>query len=267
MIHPVRTAIGWSASRQDRAVALMLAVAAYIPILLTSPGRVTADTKTYLTVDPGEVLRQATSMWDPSVGAGTVPHQNIGYLFPLGPFYWLMDAVGIPDWLTQRLLWGTLVFAAAYGAYRLVRWLGWTPIAAAVAAVAYGFSPYLLSYLARLSVILGPWAALPWMILLAAKAARTRSWKPAAQSAVVVALVGSVNATALVLAGIGPLIWLLADVASRVAVIADGDIVPDGATATVVRSSPLFAPQVAKILTPGPWLTVGEVADALQESG
>jgi arabinofuranan 3-O-arabinosyltransferase len=214
MIHPVRTAIGWSASRQDRAVAAILAVAAYVPILLTSPGRVSADTKTYLTVDPGEVLRQATSMWDPSVGAGTVPHQNIGYLFPLGPFYWLMDAVGIPDWLTQRLLWGTLVFAAAYGAYRLLRWLGWAPIAAVVAASAYGFSPYLLSYLARLSVILGPWAALPWMILLAAKAARTRSWRPAAQFAVVVALVGSVNATALVLAGIGPVIWLAADVAS-----------------------------------------------------
>ena len=66
-------------------------------------------------------------MWDPSVGAGTVPHQNIGYLFPLGPYYWLMDAVGIPDWLTQRLLWGTLVFAAAYGAYRLLRWLGLGP--------------------------------------------------------------------------------------------------------------------------------------------
>jgi arabinofuranan 3-O-arabinosyltransferase len=214
MIHPVRTAIGWSASRQDRAVAAVLAVAAYVPMLLTSPGRVSADTKTYLTVDPGEVLRQATSMWDPSVGAGTVPHQNIGYLFPLGPFYWLMDAAGIPDWLTQRLLWGTLVFAAAYGAYRLVRWLGWAPVAAVVAAFAYGFSPYLLSYLARLSVILGPWAALPWMILLAAKAARTRSWKPAAQFAVVVALVGSVNATALVLAGIGPIIWLVADVAS-----------------------------------------------------
>ena len=214
MIHPVRTAIGWSANRQDRVVAAVLAVAAYVPMLLTSPGRVSADTKTYLTVDPGEVLRQATSMWDPSVGAGTVPHQNIGYLFPLGPFYWLTDAVGIPDWLTQRLLWGTLVFAAAYGAYRLLRWLGWAPVAAVVAAFAYGFSPYLLSYLARLSVILGPWAALPWMILLAAKAARTRSWRPAAQFALVVALVGSVNATALVLAGIGPIIWLVADVAS-----------------------------------------------------
>lgn len=214
MIRPVRNVIGWSACRQDRAVAALLAVAAYVPMLLASPGEVSADTKSYLTLDPGAVLRQATTMWDPSVGAGTVPHQNIGYLFPLGPFYWLMDAVGLPDWLTQRLLWGTLVFAAAYGVYRLVRWLGWAPVAAVVAAFAYGFSPYLLSYLARLSVILGPWAALPWMILLAAKAARTRSWRPAAQFAVVVALVGSVNATALVLAGIGPIVWLVADVAA-----------------------------------------------------
>jgi arabinofuranan 3-O-arabinosyltransferase len=214
MIRPVRTLIGWSARRPDRAAAALLAFAAYVPMLLTSPGEVSADTKSYLTIDPGAVLRQATSMWDPSVGAGTVPHQNIGYLFPLGPFYWSMDVVGVPDWLAQRLLWGTLVFAAAYGVYRLVRWLGWAPVAAIVAAFAYGFSPYLFSYLARLSVILGPWAALPWMILLAAKAARTRSWRPAAQFALVVALVGSVNATALVLAGIGPVVWLVADVAS-----------------------------------------------------
>jgi energy-coupling factor transport system ATP-binding protein len=59
---------------------------------------------------------------------------------------------------------------------------------------------------------------------------------------------------------------LVAEVATRVAVIADGEIVADGATGSVVRSSPLFAPQVAKILTPEPWLTVGQVADALAES-
>ncbi|MDH3958542.1 MAG: ATP-binding cassette domain-containing protein [Actinomycetota bacterium] len=60
---------------------------------------------------------------------------------------------------------------------------------------------------------------------------------------------------------------LVAAVASRVAVIADGEIVADGATGTVVRSSPLFAPQVAKILTPEPWLTVDQVAHALGEPG
>jgi len=214
MISPIRAATAWCTRAPDRAVALLLALASYVPILLTSPGQVSADTKTYLTLDPGSVLSQAASMWDPTVGAGTVPHQNIGYLFPLGPYYWVMEQIGIPDWLTQRLLWGTLVFAAAYGMYRLARWIGWGPTGALVSAFAYGFSPYLLSYLARLSVILGPWAALPWMILLAAKAARTRSWRPAAQFAVVVALVGSVNATALVLAGLGPVIWLIADVVS-----------------------------------------------------
>ena len=196
------------------AAALLFGLCAYVPILLTDPGRVSADTKSYLTIDPSAVLRRAPSMWDPSVGAGTVPHQNIGYLFPLGPYYWLMEAASIPDWITQRLLWGTLVFAAAFGMFRLVRWLGWGVAGAVVAGFAYGFSPYVLSYLARLSVILGPWAALPWMVLLVAKAARTRSWKPAAQFAVIVALVGSVNATSLVLAGLAPVVWLIVDVVS-----------------------------------------------------
>jgi energy-coupling factor transport system ATP-binding protein len=60
---------------------------------------------------------------------------------------------------------------------------------------------------------------------------------------------------------------LVAEVATRVAVLADGEIVADGPTGHVVRSSPLFAPQVAKILTPEPWLTVGQVEHALAASG
>jgi energy-coupling factor transport system ATP-binding protein len=41
-------------------------------------------------------------------------------------------------------------------------------------------------------------------------------------------------------------------------------VVADGPTAEVVVGSPVFAPQVAKVLAPLPWLTVGEVAQALQ---
>ncbi|MEM8618284.1 MAG: alpha-(1-_3)-arabinofuranosyltransferase family protein [Actinomycetota bacterium] len=201
--------------RADRAVTAILAAVSYLPILLSSPGRVSADTKTYLTIDPARLLSGAWSMWDPSVGAGTVPHQNIGYLFPLGPYYWLAERLAAPDWLAQRIVWGTLVFAAAYGTYRLCRWLRWEPTTALVAALAYGFSPYLLSYLARLSIILFPWAALPWLILLVALAARTKRWWPAAAFALVVVTVGSVNATALLLAGLGPVIWLFTDLATR----------------------------------------------------
>ena len=56
---------------------------------------------------------------------------------------------------------------------------------------------------------------------------------------------------------------LAATVATRTVVIADGEIVVDGPTASVVVGSPAFAPQVAKILAPDPWLTVEQVAGAL----
>jgi energy-coupling factor transport system ATP-binding protein len=60
---------------------------------------------------------------------------------------------------------------------------------------------------------------------------------------------------------------LAAEVASRVVVLAEGEIVADGPTAEVVTGSPLFAPQVAKILQPGPWLTVADVQMAMVASG
>ena len=57
---------------------------------------------------------------------------------------------------------------------------------------------------------------------------------------------------------------LAAELAHRVVILADGEIVADGPTDEVVVSSPSFAPQVAKVLAPLPWLTVPQVADALE---
>jgi energy-coupling factor transport system ATP-binding protein len=54
-----------------------------------------------------------------------------------------------------------------------------------------------------------------------------------------------------------------AAVADRVVVLADGDVVADGPARDVVTHSPVFAPQVAKVLAPLPWLTVEEVEHAL----
>ncbi len=56
---------------------------------------------------------------------------------------------------------------------------------------------------------------------------------------------------------------LVADVADRVVILADGEVVADGPTEEVVTSSPMFAPQVAKILSPQHWLTVDQVAGSL----
>jgi energy-coupling factor transport system ATP-binding protein len=57
---------------------------------------------------------------------------------------------------------------------------------------------------------------------------------------------------------------LAADVATRVIVLADGEIVADGPAPDVVIGSPMFAPQVSKVLSPQPWLTVAQVARALE---
>jgi energy-coupling factor transport system ATP-binding protein len=59
---------------------------------------------------------------------------------------------------------------------------------------------------------------------------------------------------------------LVAEVADRVVVLADGEVVADGPVESVVAASPTFAPQVAKILRPLPLLTVSQVADALRRA-
>ncbi|ROQ69293.1 energy-coupling factor transport system ATP-binding protein [Streptomyces sp. 840.1] len=56
---------------------------------------------------------------------------------------------------------------------------------------------------------------------------------------------------------------LAAELAHRVVILADGDVVADGPTPEVVVSSPAFAPQISKILAPQEWLTVSQVGAAL----
>jgi energy-coupling factor transport system ATP-binding protein len=55
---------------------------------------------------------------------------------------------------------------------------------------------------------------------------------------------------------------LAAEVATRVVVLAEGEVVADGPVRQVLSGSPAFAPQVAKILHPVRLLTVDEVVEA-----
>src|SRR5215213_5736713 len=217
--------------RLSRAVEVAaLAALAYLPFLASSRGRLSADTKQYLYLDPGRLMERATSLWDPQVAAGTVPHQNIGYLFPMGPWYWTFDQLGVPDWVAQRLWLGTVLFAAGAGVLFLLRTLGWrqdgvgdegaedaarrtwlvrlTGGGALAAAAVYMLSPFVLENAGRFSVLLLPWDGLPWLVGLTQRALRTGSWRHPAVFALVVTVVGGVNATALVLAGLGPLLWI-----------------------------------------------------------
>jgi len=56
---------------------------------------------------------------------------------------------------------------------------------------------------------------------------------------------------------------LVAEVADRVVVMAEGEVVADGPVAHVLGGSTAFAPQVSRVLGAGGWLTVGDVERAL----
>ncbi|MFJ9346122.1 ABC transporter ATP-binding protein [Streptomyces sp. NPDC101237] len=56
---------------------------------------------------------------------------------------------------------------------------------------------------------------------------------------------------------------LAAEIAHRVVLLAEGEVIADGPTDDIVVASPSFAPQVTKILAPQRWLTVAQVREAL----
>ena len=150
----------------------MLGLLAYVPALTAGRGRMPADTKLYLYLDPGRLVSDAPYTFDGRQFAGWVPHQTISYLWPSGPWYWLFDAIGVPDWIAHRLWIGTILFVAGLGVRWLARLLGIVGAAAVAAAAVYQLSPYVLPYLSRTSLMLLPYAGLGWIVGLTVLAAR-----------------------------------------------------------------------------------------------
>jgi energy-coupling factor transport system ATP-binding protein len=58
----------------------------------------------------------------------------------------------------------------------------------------------------------------------------------------------------------------VARTAQRVVVLADGEVITSAPTVDALAASPVFAPQVAKILAPQAWLTTQQVAAALADT-
>ena len=185
---------------------------AYLPILLTSPGKVVADTKEYLYLDPGRLLERAPYMWTPNIALGTVTHQQIGYLFPTGPYYWIMHMLGVPAWVSQRLWFGTILIVAALGVLYLMRTLHVRGPGVPLAAVdVHARARTRSNFVSRISVLLLPMCGLPWMLAFAIRAARSRRPRVAISRALRArgAVVGSINLTALVFVGIAPVLWIV----------------------------------------------------------
>ena len=198
-----------SSSRRPSLGLLVLAAVTYLPALTAKPGRMPTDTKLYLYLDPGRLVADAPFTWDTRQFAGWVPHQTIAYLWPSGPWFWVFDRLGVPDWVAHRLWIGTLLFLAGLGVRFAARTLGLTGSAAAVAGIVYALSPYLLPYVSRTSVMLLPYMGLGWLVALTVRAATRTRWRDVGWFGLVVLTVGAVNATALALVAPAPVLWLV----------------------------------------------------------
>ncbi|MFM7045956.1 MAG: alpha-(1-_3)-arabinofuranosyltransferase family protein, partial [Ilumatobacteraceae bacterium] len=194
----------------------LLVLAAYVPLLAARPGRMVADTKLYLYLDPGRLIESARWTWDSSQFGGGVPHQIVAYLWPQGPWYWLFDHLGTPDWVAHRLWVGTLFAVGGLGVRWAAKHVGLALPAATIAALAYQASPYVLPYASRTSAMLLPWAALGWIVGHSSRGLVTgRRWRHAAAIALIVASCGAVNATALLMVVPAPVLVIVDDVLRR----------------------------------------------------
>ncbi|WP_121252687.1 alpha-(1-_3)-arabinofuranosyltransferase domain-containing protein [Nocardioides ferulae] len=180
-------------------------------VFVQDPGFLAADTKFDLAVAPGDFLARALHLWDAEGAFGQLQNQAYGYLWPMGPFFWLGAALDLPGWVVQRL-WQSLVVCVAFtGAARVARALGVrSDLAAIVAGLAFALSPRMLTTLGPISIEAWPSALAPWVLLpLVLGAQRGSARRAAALSALAVAMVGGVNAAATFAVIPMGAIWLL----------------------------------------------------------
>ena len=111
--------------------------------LLQQPGRMTYDTRLELTARPGSFLASAFSLWQPDVNFGEVQNQANGYLFPQGPFFFLVDLFHVPPWVSQRIWSALVVIAACEGMRRVGRALDLPASASFLGGLVFAFSPRL----------------------------------------------------------------------------------------------------------------------------
>ncbi len=167
-------------------------------VMVQDAGLLVSDTKFDLVQAPGDFLSRALHLWDGEGAFGQVQNQAYGYLWPMGPFFWVGDLLGAPGWVVQRC-WQAMVLCVAFvGCARVARALGIrSEFACLVAAAAYALSPRVLSTLGPISIEAWPTALAPWVLLpLVLGSSRGSPRRAAALSALAVGMVGGVNATA-----------------------------------------------------------------------
>ena len=196
---PVRSRLHGAVARRREVIPhAVVWVAVIVMNLIQQPGRITFDTKLDLQIDPAGFLARSTELWNADWALGGLQNQASGYLFPMGPVFWLGDVIGVPMWVWERL-WSAFVMLLAYeGARRLAgNWPGITRQSALLAGLVYMLSPRALTTVGSLSSETLPGSILPWTLLplVLYLRGRMRGWVAFVLSAASVVWMGGQNAT------------------------------------------------------------------------
>lgn len=182
-------------TRRERGARWAVSAAITVLVFAQAPGRIVAETKLDVLLDPFDYLGRALTAWDPSGGFGRVQNQAVGYLFPMGAFTSLGHVLDIPPWIVQRAWIALILVVSFWGAHRVARAVGvGSDAGRIVAATAYALAPATLSLAAFQSAGQLPYALAPWVLvpLLEARPGASPR-RVAAWSALWVAAMGGVN--------------------------------------------------------------------------
>ena len=204
---------------RDHALALGFAAVSFGLAFLQRPGWATSDTKIDLHVDPAGFLSEVASVWAPSIDLGAVQGaQYSGYLWPMGPVFALLDAIGLSPWVAHRVWLGLLFALSAWGMLKLLDAFVGRPrgLPHVIGAGFYLLNPYTVIFSARTSVVLLGYAALPWLLLIVHRGVRAaRDWRDwrgwwwaAAFALILTSTGGGVNAAVVGWMLVGPLLLL-----------------------------------------------------------
>src|SRR4051794_34164773 len=181
-----------------RSLEAALAALSLLIALIQRPGKASSDTKIDLHVDPVGFLGDVANAWSSTGDLGHVQGgQYGGYLFPMGPFFAALHALGLSPWLVQRLWLGLILALAAWGAVKLMDEFSGRPrgVAHAVTGLLVLLNPYVVVFSARTTVTLLGYAALPWLLVAVRRGIRGNPWWWAGAFALIVtASGGGVNA-------------------------------------------------------------------------
>ena len=202
--------------KRDAQFTLGFAIASFVIAFWQRTGWATSDTKIDLHVDPVRFLGDVASVWTPTNGLGEVHSaQYGGYLWPMGPFFALFHSLGISPWVVQRLWLGTVLALAAWGMLLLLDQLIGRPrgIVHFVATAFWVLNPYTTVFIARTTITLWGYAALPWLLLAVYRGVRTsRGWRawwwPGAFALMFMSTGGGVNAAVVFYMAFGPVLLM-----------------------------------------------------------